>query len=790
MHKRLLAIVASAILIGLFFLPQASLAAPNITVDASAGLQNKVKYEEGLPLQFTLTNNGSAFSGDLVMSYSESYSLGAGLAVPIELAQGETKTIQVASSGLSDMSYMMNSSSQSIFLFDGGWEKGKSIKFNGAKTLKPAFYSPMSLFIASLTSNSDRLQQLKQVSLKNSEGTELFHLNQMNQFTLPSEAIAWEIVDYLVIDEFAYSDLPEAVQAAVLQWVQQGGHVVVGSTSNLSAELGNLSEYLPLDLGAVSEQTVPGLDGKVPVFEASVKDGAKVLLKDGSRILAASQAVGAGTVTQTGFSLGDEVVSSQKGYPKLMNTFFQANNTAGLNMQMQGESLMETMSYEVGDVNELFESFAVSKTLIMGIIVLYIIIIIPVLYIILKKRDKREYAWFIIPAVAILTSIGIFGLGAKDRIGNAQIQQTGFFEVDTNKGLSGYYVNSLLSNRGGDYQFTAPASTTMSHRLKSQMTEEVPHKSAMLEKHAAENSMTIRDMRYWSVSSIMGESYIENTGDFDIQLAVADQKIAGSIKNNFPFVVEDVSVWTGTRIIALGDLNPGQELQVEETLKSDILAPASSVSNPNSYQPIANAKALGQARRQSLLSISYNELEESGKSPYVIGYTKDAIVPIALKEQRASVSSVHLVAQSFKPETTIKGDITLDYETFNLEVASVNQQGYFDNTSGNPYIYYFDDGDYEILYNVVDAIDVKKAKWEELNISLSNQNPDISILNNETNKYEELKGSNETFDQKVDQYISADGTIKFTLNVNANAMQNGSPEITLPKLKLKGVVAP
>jgi len=73
---------------------------------------------------------------------------------------------------------------------------------------------------------------------------------------------------------------------------------------------------------------------------------------------------------------------------------------------------------------------------------------------------------------------------------------------------------------------------------------------------------------------------------------------------------------------------------------------------------------------------------------------------------------------------------------------------------------------------------------------LSNQNPDISILNNKTNKYEELKGSNETFDQKVDQYISADGTIKFTLNVNANAMQNGSPEITLPKLKLKGVVAP
>ncbi|MDN7241414.1 hypothetical protein QWY14_06395 [Planococcus sp. N028] len=786
MYKRLLAIVASAILFGLFFLPQGSLAAPNITVDASAGLQNKVKYEDGLPIQFTLTNNGTAFSGDLVLSYTEGYSLGAGLAVPIELASGETKTLQIASSGISDMSYMAGSGSQNIFLFEGGWEDGKSVKFAGAKTLKPAFYSPMSLFIASLTSNSDRLQHLKQISVPKSEGIELFHLNQMNQFMLPSEAVAWEIVDYLIIDEYAYSDLPDNVQQAVLQWVQQGGNVVVGSTGNISAELGNLSEFLPLELGDATKIAVPGLEGKVPAFDAVAKKGAKILLEEKGQVLAASQQVGSGTLTQASFSLGDEIVSTQKGYPKLMSSFFQT--TTNLNYNMHGESLLETMSYEVGSVNELFESFAVSKTLIMGIIIIYILLIIPVLYIILKKKDKREYAWFVIPAVAILTSIGLFALGAKDRIGNAQIQQTGFFEANANNGLNGYYINSLLSNRGGNYQFTAPASTTMSYHMKMQMSEEIPHQSAMLERQVEGNSLTLRDMRYWSVSSITGESYIENSGNFDIQLNVANRKITGTITNNFPFAIEDVSIWTGSRMMALGNLNPGQKVQVDETVKSDILAPASAVGQSFAYQPIKDAKALGQARRQSLVAFSYNILEQSGKTPYVVGYTKDAIVPVSLEEQRASVSSLHLIAQSFKPKTVLSGDITLDANTFNMEVTSVNQQGYFENIADDPYFYYFDNGDYEISYKVVDAIDLKQAKWEELKINLSNQSVPISIWNAETSKYEEILGSGETFDKQVEQYISPEGIIKFSLQVNASA---SSPlEVTLPKLKLKGVVAP
>ncbi|MGK7378563.1 hypothetical protein ACSFXN_12050 [Planococcus sp. 1R117A] len=785
MFKRLVSLSIFACVLFLFFLPLTSLAAPEMTIKADAGLQNKVKYDKGLPVQFTLSNGGSDFSGDLVLSYSETYSLGAGLSVPVELAAGETKTIQVAVPGLSDMMSMGGPSIQTIFLYEGGWEDGKSINFKGSKTLSPGFFSPSSLFIATLTNNSDRLLQLDQISPAGSESTQVFHLNQMNQFSLPTEALAWETVDYLLVDEFSYGDLPEAVQQAVLQWIQQGGHVVVGSTENISAAMGNLSEFLPLELGAPNEAAIPSLEAPIPVFEASAKDGADPLIEQKGQVLAARQLVGAGTITQTSFSLGDETVTSQKGYVNLAASFFPL--VSGANMMNQGESIKEIMSFEVGEVNELFESFAVSKTLIMGIVFIYIILIIPVLYMILKKRDKREYAWVIIPAAALVTSIGLFAIGAKDRIANPQVQQTGFFEVDQDSGLNGYYMNTLLSNRGGDYRFAAPLSTTMTYRLDSQISGSSPQQSAILEQQATKNNLTMRDMRYWSVGSVLGESYIENTGNFAIDLAVEDQTITGTIQNNFPFAIEDVSIWTGTRLMALGDLNPGERLKVNQPVQSDILAAASPIGSSYGYQPIANKEELKKARKQTILSVSYNQLESSESSPYVIAYTNDAIVPIMLEDQRASVSAVHLIAQPFKPDMNLKGEISLNADTFSLKVNGVNGSSYFENVSPDPYLYYMDNGKYEVTYQVTDAVDLKKTTWQELVVTTAKQNLNVSIYNVKTGKPEEIVSNQQAVKKAVGDYISPEGRIKFMVETNAG---NSQPEVTLPKIKLKGVVAP
>ena len=176
------------------------------------------------------------------------------------------------------------------------------------------------------------------------------------------------------------------------------------------------------------------------------------------------------------------------------------------------------MVYSVGETNELFPSFKVSAPLLFGIIILYIILIIPVLYIVLKRKDKREYTWWLIPIIALLTSLAIFGYGAKDRIGRAQIQHTAILNVEPDGGMTGYFAESILSNKSGDFSFKAPLGTTLFAGQKRDLfgsNSNAMHKQAIVEKDVTSTTIHLRDVGYWNVATVYGESRVDDVGELD-----------------------------------------------------------------------------------------------------------------------------------------------------------------------------------------------------------------------------------------------------------------------------------
>lgn len=757
----------------------------DITIDAEAGFQNKVKYNRGVPVQITATNHGTAFSGDLVLDYSESYNIGAGLTLPLNLAAGESKTIQFSLPGIMDNSYSGGVANQTIFLYENGWEDGRSIDFRGSKSLTPNYFNPEVLFVAAMTENADRLGNLGELLPVGGAKAQVFHFNQQSEMQLPADALAWDTLDYLIIDDFPYSDLPEKTQQAALTWLEQGGKIIVGAGSNLEASTGNLSDLLPLKLSSPSEEAVPGLEMPVAVYQAKTNDGAFVLIEDDGTVFAAKRSVGAGTIMQTAFSIGDEPVVSQPGYEELLVNLFAAEEAASFFQQDQ--SIKERMSYEIGLVNELFESFAVSKTAMFFIILLYIIMVVPVLYIILAKKDKREYAWLAIPAIAILASLGIFAAGAKDRIANPQIQQTGFFEVDGDGGLNGYYMNTLLSNRSGDYQFSAPSTTTMTATAGDQFAGGSMHSTAILEAGPQSSTLTVRDMRYWSVASIIGESYINGSGQFEIGLTLENGKLSGTVRNAFPFAVHDAAIWTGTRLLSLGDFNPDEEKQVTEMVQTDLLQPISPIGQTIGAQPMASEEELIEARKQSALAMSYEHLAESSSSPYMIGYTNDAIIPVALESEEARVSAVHLLAQSFEPSLSFDGEVAVNSDDFIIDVRAVNPQIAVQEYPDNAYFYGLEPGEYRVFYQLPQALAGGNASWTKLEILSNAPDIDFSILHSDSGEFEPLPSGSADLSENSGSYISEDGIIEIRMNKN---QQTGYSEVTIPKIEMEGEVQP
>ncbi|MBO1914960.1 hypothetical protein J4G37_60310, partial [Microvirga sp. 3-52] len=71
---------------------------------------------------------------------------------------------------------------------------------------------------------------------------------KIDVMNFPDDARGWDMVDYVVMDEYAFADLQSEKQLALLEWVKNGGIIIIGSSDNLENEVGVFAPYLPLKL--------------------------------------------------------------------------------------------------------------------------------------------------------------------------------------------------------------------------------------------------------------------------------------------------------------------------------------------------------------------------------------------------------------------------------------------------------------------------------------------------------------------------------------------------------------
>lgn len=237
------------------------------------------------------------------------------------------------------------------------------------------------------------------------------------------------------------------------------GTLLLGATDQVDATAGVFKDYLPMSLSqemtSISAETLTKLSGggiftqPISIHTATNHEESLPVLTENNVVLASKKKIGSGEIIQTAFSLGDQPLASMDGYAALLAKIIDIQSISQQGMMSQGQSPLDQISYELRNINELFPSFEVSVSYMLIVIILYIIIIGPVLYFVLKKVDKREHAWWIIPVFSIVLSIGLFIVGAKDRIVQPQVQQSAFYKVNEDSSLNGYYVESILTNRSG-----------------------------------------------------------------------------------------------------------------------------------------------------------------------------------------------------------------------------------------------------------------------------------------------------------------------------------------------------
>ena len=302
------------LLIGLIvFIPEVNaLAAPDLKVSVSAGIDGKAKEGKGAPIIIVIENSGTAFSGDLVIDVPSYFTTGSGEAIPLDIGAGETKTISLVIPNMTDMNNMYGgmSNTKTIFLYEGGWEKGKEIVHKGAQKLTTTMYYDDSKFIVTFTDNPDRLGALKNSRILNASTSQIISASKMGEPNFPEEAAGWGAADFIIIDEYPLADLSEKKQNALLGWVRSGGILVIGGSDNVKAETGVFSDHLPLTLKGSTEANpevlnkwagTKGFEGTIPSYLSELNPGALSLLEDEGNVLVAYSKLGQGQDCPDGF---------------------------------------------------------------------------------------------------------------------------------------------------------------------------------------------------------------------------------------------------------------------------------------------------------------------------------------------------------------------------------------------------------------------------------------------------------------------------------------------------------
>ncbi len=523
-----------------------------IAITARAGFDGYYKPEFWVPVQVTVANNGPAVEGELRISIG---SAAAGDQIiyknPISLPTQSNKRVTMV------VKLIAFTREIQVSLHN---QQGDIV--GGAVSNRLNQLSSNDLLYGVVSSNPGELSFLENMAGRRSDAAVAF----LDMAELPDVTAAWNGLDVLIFNDVDTSQLT-AVQLANLEsWVSAGGQLVVTGGANWQKTAVALTHLLPVtitgsesaaDLPALSQRTgQPFRDpGPYLVTTSSLQNGELLLHQDGLPLLA-RQSWGRGSVYFMGLDPqlaplldwdGGEIVWAEV-----------ANRVADL--PAWGIGIQNNYS-AVTAVSRL-PSLALPSVLALALFLfLYVLIVGPVNYFILKRMNRRELAWFTIPALVVLFS-GVayatgFQLKGNETIINQMNVAYGHVGSDQMRVQS---VIGLYSPRRATYNLILPGSAAARPFSRNFGGGSG---SGNIRGISRGNNLTIEGARVdvSDTETFIADSYQpapKLSGQAFLNLNSGSVQLDYTLQNNSDIELENAVLLLGTRAMIVGTMKPGE----------------------------------------------------------------------------------------------------------------------------------------------------------------------------------------------------------------------------------------
>ncbi len=427
--------------------------------------------------------------------------------------------------------------------------------------------SPNNLYVAVVAAQPGTLNHLSGVDLSQPGKIGVVHLPLA---ALPAYGQVLANFSVIVFNNIDTGQLTAGQLAALKHWLAEGGTLIIGGGPNWQQTLSGLpGELLPVAVtGLAMLDELPALakfggeklavNQPVPAAKGRLAEGGQVMVIQGDIPLIAKKEVGRGTVIFSAMDLGLEPLVSWNGNNRfwakiLSNEVMSARSVKGRPIPARPadfRALQQLSALELPGVSQ-----------VLVVIIVYLLLIGVINYRVLKRFDRRDWAWVTVPLLVALFTSGIYLMGSRGR-GDVISNNISLVTLEGNNRAWGRFYTGVFAPSRADYEISIPRHVLpVAENFNYYGPDDAGPTDVSWRQ--GETRVAFERMPIWSMRSVMYEEPVEVTGGIESRLVVESGKIKGTVTNNTRYNLKEAIVFTAQAdVVELGDLSPGQTVEV------------------------------------------------------------------------------------------------------------------------------------------------------------------------------------------------------------------------------------
>lgn len=525
-------------------------------VETEVGYNSTYLPGKSVPVKFKLTNGFNRdLKGELVLNIRDSNGASIAHITPLEITKGSTVETVITADG------SFSKPGTWIQFYEGGVDRGESIEISGTRYVEGKSIST-SHVIGIAASDPDTLNF---VAFFNNNGVSTTPLVLGEDFYAGTQHDL-AMFSIIALNDVAVSQWSQQKVQAIKDWVARGGTLLVGGGAGYSATAAAFAELLPVEGQATVEWDGANLlmdytGSQEPLAALQVINGKLVrgqsMLEDQGIPIVASNDYGRGQVIYTAFDLGLKPFANWDG------------RTAFLENVLSEQLMLQNMSYQPDywwGLDNSSSQFPRLKSPEVGgllvIFVIYMLIVAPVMYLVLRRLDRREWSWWLIPSLAVVSTAIIVLIGTKDK---SDLYVNGITVAQINNGIvRELNASKVFVPNSKDIRIALPdnAYVRLNSQSYSNNAEVSTSKQQRIYSNGASREAVYTNNKYWTTKSVTTDEEIYNTEQYGELTAVVERQENSNvlnITNNTNRDVEHLSLAVDGMLYYIGALAAGEQ---------------------------------------------------------------------------------------------------------------------------------------------------------------------------------------------------------------------------------------